>query len=153
MIGSALTKIFGSKNERTLKEIQPIVNKINNFEPEIQKLSDAELAAKTVEFKERFTNGESLDDSSFFAAVIIFSPPRACTFNIQTPRSAAAAQAFATVFGMSWYFRSRKTSKFLSTSCLTSDGPQRVKSSLPTLRRHREGSSWSISCMVSCSEG
>ena len=62
MIGSALTKIFGSKNERTLKEIQPIVNKINNFEPEIQKLSDAELAAKTVEFKERFTNGESLDD-------------------------------------------------------------------------------------------
>ena len=62
MIGSALTKIFGSKNERTLKEIQPIVNKINNFEPEIQKLSDAGLAAKTVEFKERFTNGESLDD-------------------------------------------------------------------------------------------
>jgi preprotein translocase subunit SecA len=62
MIGSALTKIFGSKNERTLKEIQPIVNKINSFEPEIQKLSDAGLAAKTVEFKERFTNGESLDD-------------------------------------------------------------------------------------------
>jgi preprotein translocase subunit SecA len=62
MIGSALTKIFGSKNERTLKEIQPIVDKINSFEPEIQKLSDAGLAAKTVEFKERFTNGESLDD-------------------------------------------------------------------------------------------
>ena len=62
MIGSALTKIFGSKNERTLKEVQPIVNKINSFEPEIQKLSDAGLAAKTVEFKERFTNGESLDD-------------------------------------------------------------------------------------------
>jgi preprotein translocase subunit SecA len=62
MIGAALTKIFGSKNERILKEIQPIVNKINSLEPEIQKLSDAGLAAKTVEFKERVTNGESLDD-------------------------------------------------------------------------------------------
>ena len=62
MIGSALTKIFGSKNERVLKEIQPIVAKINSFEPDIQKLDDAGLAAKTVEFRERFAKGESLDD-------------------------------------------------------------------------------------------
>jgi preprotein translocase subunit SecA len=62
MIGSALTKIFGSKNERVLKEIQPLVGRINSFEPDIQKLDDAGLAAKTVEFKERFAKGESLDD-------------------------------------------------------------------------------------------
>lgn len=62
MIGAALTKIFGSKNERVLKELQPIVDKINSFEPDIQKLDDAGLAAKTVEFKERFAKGESLDD-------------------------------------------------------------------------------------------
>ncbi|MDH3390584.1 MAG: preprotein translocase subunit SecA [Desulfobulbaceae bacterium] len=62
MIGSALTKIFGSKNERVLKLIQPIVEKTNSLEPYIQKLDDAELAAKTVEFKERVAKGESLDD-------------------------------------------------------------------------------------------
>ena len=62
MIGSVLTKIFGSKNERILKEIKPIVDKINSLEPEIQKLDDAGLAAKTVVFKERFAKGESLDD-------------------------------------------------------------------------------------------
>jgi preprotein translocase subunit SecA len=48
MIGSALTKIFGSKNERVLKGIQPLVDRINSFEPDIQKLDDAGLAAKTV---------------------------------------------------------------------------------------------------------
>ena len=62
MIGSTLTKIFGSKNERTLKLIQPIVEKTNSLEPDIQKLDDAELAAKTVEFKERVAKGESLDE-------------------------------------------------------------------------------------------
>ena len=59
MIGATLTKIFGSKNERVLKEIQPIVAKINSFEPEIQKLDDTQLAAKTVAFKERIAKGES----------------------------------------------------------------------------------------------
>ncbi len=62
MIGSALTKIFGSKNERVLKEINPIVNKINSLESGIKKLDDTELTAKTVEFRERLANGESLDD-------------------------------------------------------------------------------------------
>ncbi|MEN8231637.1 MAG: preprotein translocase subunit SecA [Thermodesulfobacteriota bacterium] len=62
MIGSALTKIFGSKNERVLKGIQSLVDRINSFEPDIQKLDDTGLAAKTVEFKERFAKGESLDD-------------------------------------------------------------------------------------------
>ena len=62
MIGSALTKIFGSKNERVLKAIQPLVERINSFEPDIQKLDDAALAAKTIAFKERIAKGESLDD-------------------------------------------------------------------------------------------
>jgi len=62
MIGSALTKIFGSKNERILKAIHPIIDRINSLEPDIQKLDDAGLAAKTIEFKERYAKGESLDD-------------------------------------------------------------------------------------------
>ena len=62
MIGSALTKIFGSKNERVLKQIQPLVERINSLEPDIQKLDDAALAAKTVAFKERVAKGESLDE-------------------------------------------------------------------------------------------
>jgi preprotein translocase subunit SecA len=62
MIGSLLTKIFGSKNERVLKEIQPIVDAINDLEPEIKKLDDQALAAKTVEFRERLDKGETVDD-------------------------------------------------------------------------------------------
>jgi preprotein translocase subunit SecA len=62
MIGKILTKVFGSKNDRVLKEIQPIVNKINELEASIQPLDDADLAAKTAEFKGRIQEGESLDD-------------------------------------------------------------------------------------------
>ena len=49
-----LTKIFGSNNQRFLKSIYPLVDKINSLEPAMQKLSDAELSARTAEFKERF---------------------------------------------------------------------------------------------------
>ncbi len=62
MIGTALTKIFGSKNERVLKQIQPLVERINSLEADILKLDDAALAAKTVVFKERAAKGESLDN-------------------------------------------------------------------------------------------
>lgn len=62
MIGKILTKVFGSQNDRVLKQIQPLVNRINELEPEIQKLDDQALAAKTVAFKERVAKGESLDD-------------------------------------------------------------------------------------------
>ena len=62
MIGKILTKVFGSSNDRYLKGLRPIINKINSLEPEIQALDDAGLTAKTVEFKERYQNGESLDD-------------------------------------------------------------------------------------------
>ena len=56
-----LTKIFGTRNDKILKQIQPIINRINELEPSLKKLSDAELAAKTIEFRNRSDNGESLD--------------------------------------------------------------------------------------------
>ncbi len=62
MIGKVLTKVFGSKNERVLKQIQPLVNRINELEPEIEKLDDTALAAKTVAYKERVAQGEPLED-------------------------------------------------------------------------------------------
>ena len=62
MIGTLLRKVIGSKNDRDLKAIQPIVERINSLEPEIRKLSDVKLMAKTSEFKERTGKGESLDD-------------------------------------------------------------------------------------------
>jgi preprotein translocase subunit SecA len=54
-------KIFGTQNERELKSITPIVEKINQLEPSIKALSDDQLAGKTAEFKQRLANGESLD--------------------------------------------------------------------------------------------
>jgi preprotein translocase subunit SecA len=57
-----LEKIFGTKNERELKRYFKIVEEINAIEPEISKLSDEALKAKTEEFKERLSKGESLDD-------------------------------------------------------------------------------------------
>ena len=62
MIDQVLAKIFGTKNEREVKRIRPIVAAINDLEPAMQQLSDADLAQKTVEFKQRVANGESLDD-------------------------------------------------------------------------------------------
>ncbi len=62
MIGSTFRKIFGSKNERDLKLLQPIINQINSFETAFEALSDEELTAKTVEFKNRFAASETLDD-------------------------------------------------------------------------------------------
>src|SRR5207245_1167031 len=49
----ALTKVFGSSNQRYLKSIQPIIEQINELEPAVKKLSDAELRAKTADFKEK----------------------------------------------------------------------------------------------------
>ena len=56
-----LTKVFGTRNDKILKQIQPVINRINELEPSIKKLSDQELAAKTTEFRTRADNGESLD--------------------------------------------------------------------------------------------
>jgi preprotein translocase subunit SecA len=56
-----LTKIFGSKNERELKQLWPVVDQINALEPAVQALTDDELRAQTVTFRERIEKGESLD--------------------------------------------------------------------------------------------
>ncbi len=62
MIGKVLTKVFGSKNDRTVKQMRQIVIRINDLEPAVAPLSDQELAGKTTEFRERIVQGESLDD-------------------------------------------------------------------------------------------
>ena len=62
MIETALAKAFGTKHDRYIKRVQPMVVAINELEPQMQKLSDQELAAKTVDFKQRVANGASLDD-------------------------------------------------------------------------------------------
>ena len=56
------TKVFGTYSQRELKSIYPIVDKITALEEDYKKLTDAQLQAKTPEFKERLANGETLDD-------------------------------------------------------------------------------------------
>jgi len=62
MIGDALSKVFGSKNERELMTMIPIVEEINRLEPETMRLSDEELRAKTSEFIEKLGDEWELDD-------------------------------------------------------------------------------------------
>ena len=59
---SIFDKIFGTYSDRELKRIRPIADKVMALEDDMAKLSDAELKAKTPEFKERLKNGETLDD-------------------------------------------------------------------------------------------
>ena len=61
MLNRLLTSVFGSRNERLIKQLGGIVKKINALEPQMQALSDAELQAKTPELRERVAGGESLD--------------------------------------------------------------------------------------------
>jgi preprotein translocase subunit SecA len=61
MISNLLTKVIGSRNDRTLRRLRKIVKQINNYEPQFEALSDEELKAKTVEFRERLDKGENLD--------------------------------------------------------------------------------------------
>jgi preprotein translocase subunit SecA len=62
MAKNLLTQIFGSRNDRLLKQYRRTVERINALEPEFEKLSDDALRAKTGEFKERVARGEALDD-------------------------------------------------------------------------------------------
>jgi preprotein translocase subunit SecA len=68
---SILSKIFGDANEKYLKDIEPLVEKINSLESDFKNLSDNDLKQKTVEFKDRLSKGETLDDilPEAFAAV------------------------------------------------------------------------------------
>ena len=62
MLEGLLRKFVGSRNERELKKIQPVVEAVNALESKISSLSDTELQARTPEFKQRLQNGASLDD-------------------------------------------------------------------------------------------
>ena len=62
IVDDILAKIFGTKTEREIKGMLPMVAAVNDLEPEIRQLSDIDLAAKTIEFKERIAQGASIDD-------------------------------------------------------------------------------------------
>ena len=62
MIGRILAKIFGSKNDRMIKQYRRTVRVINELEATIEPLADSELAAKTVEFRERLAQGATVDE-------------------------------------------------------------------------------------------
>jgi len=61
-LGTVTRKIFGTPNDRAIKAVRPLVEKINALEPDFAKLTDDGIIAKTEEFKKRYTEGESLDD-------------------------------------------------------------------------------------------
>lgn len=62
MLNTLMKRIFGSRNERILRRMEKTVSAVNAFEPQMQALTDEQLAAKTAYFKERFAAGASLDD-------------------------------------------------------------------------------------------
>src|SRR6266581_5098125 len=62
MLDTIVRRIVGSKNDREIKKIQPVVEQINALEPRISSLTDEQLQTKTAEFRQRFENGESLEE-------------------------------------------------------------------------------------------
>ena len=62
MIGQLLAKVIGTQNEREIKRLRPLVAEINALEPKTQPLTDEQLREKTLEFRKRLADGESLDD-------------------------------------------------------------------------------------------
>lgn len=75
---SIFTKIFGTDSDRTLKELYPIVDRINSFESAISTLSDNDLKAKTIEFKARLEKGETLDDILPEAFAVVREASKRC---------------------------------------------------------------------------
>jgi preprotein translocase subunit SecA len=75
---SIFTKIFGTDSERTLKELTPLVTKINGFESDISSLSDVDLKNKTVEFKKRLEEGAILDDLLPEAFAVVREASKRC---------------------------------------------------------------------------
>src|SRR6476661_2620184 len=71
MIDAVLAKVFGTKNEREIKALRPTIAAINDLEPRLQTLSDIDLAAKTIEFKERLAQGAALDDLLIEAFAVV----------------------------------------------------------------------------------
>src|ERR1700735_2125859 len=71
MIDATLAKIFGTRNEREVKAMRPVIAAINDLEVTMQGLSDIDLAAKTIEFKEKLARGASLDDLLIEAFAVV----------------------------------------------------------------------------------
>src|SRR5512141_3080381 len=71
IVDAILAKIFGTKTEREIKEMLPVVQSIGDLEPKMQALSDIDLAAKTIEFKERLAQGATLDDLLIEAFAVV----------------------------------------------------------------------------------
>jgi preprotein translocase subunit SecA len=71
MIDAVLAKVFGTKNEREIKAMMPTVAAIGELEPAMRALSDIDLAAKTIEFKERIAQGAQLDDLLIEAFAVV----------------------------------------------------------------------------------
>jgi preprotein translocase subunit SecA len=79
MIDAILAKIFGTKNEREIKAMLPLIAAINDLEPSVQQLSDIDLAAKTIEFKERLAQGATLDEILVEAFAVVREAGRRAT--------------------------------------------------------------------------
>ena len=71
IVDAILAKVFGTKNEREIKAMLPTVAAIGELEPELRELSDIDLAAKTIEFKERIAQGATLDDLLIEAFAVV----------------------------------------------------------------------------------
>ena len=62
LMANPLTKIFGSKNDRELRRLAPVVDQVNSLEPKMRSLSDAELAGATARFRQNLDQGATLDE-------------------------------------------------------------------------------------------
>src|SRR6266481_4607285 len=71
MIDAVLAKIFVTKNERETKALRPTIAAIGELEPELKQLSDIDLAAKTIEFRERLAQGATIDDLLIEAFAVV----------------------------------------------------------------------------------
>src|SRR6185295_8846984 len=71
IVDAILAKIFGTKTEREIKAMLPMVAAVNDLEPAMQQLSDIDLAAKTIEFKEKILQGATLDDLLIEAFAVV----------------------------------------------------------------------------------
>src|SRR5213592_2634289 len=82
MIDALLAKVFGTQNEREIKAMLPTVVAINELEPQFRQLSDIDLAAKTIEFKEKIAQGATLDDLLIEAFAVVREAGR-CFLNMR----------------------------------------------------------------------
>src|SRR5689334_21080417 len=71
IVDALLAKVFGTTNEREVKGMLPTVQAISDLEPKMRELSDIDLAAKTIEFKEKLAQGATLDDLLIEAFAVV----------------------------------------------------------------------------------